>query len=262
MITQETLYLRETTRGIGRDRTTGEDHWLDVVDHASLVVAGQTGSGKSNVLNVLIAGMLHNWEAYERIDLVDLKYGVEFGMLEGVRPNISLVTEYEELPALLRELNTLIKERSLAMRGKEKRWSGKTRLVMFDEMATLTHVPLVTREAKAENAQLVADIASVLMKGRSAGVKVVAATQRPHADDIPSSIRFNMGARMCGKVFERSVIANVFGDAQELDDIRPADFPPGCFYSDLGDGQRRLIQVPRIADDIREVLSLQTSSSV
>ncbi|MBI1384724.1 MAG: DUF87 domain-containing protein [Rhizobiales bacterium] len=240
---------------VGRCRDDDSDAWLDVADHPSTFIAGQTGSGKSNLLNVLIAGMLHNIAHYETIVLVDLKHGGEFGGLEGQLPNVRLVTEYEELPRLFQELNATIAARYREARAaRQKRYPGKTIMVVFDEVATITHVPLATREAKAENAQLIADMASVLMKGRAARVKMIAATQRPHADAVPSVIRFNMGARLVGRVYERAAIANVFGDAQELEDIRPADFPAGCFYADLGDGRRRLIQVPFIADDLGMLL--------
>ncbi|MEM1371840.1 MAG: FtsK/SpoIIIE domain-containing protein [Pseudomonadota bacterium] len=255
-------HLREGQLYVGPDRDTGEQAWLDVRMHPSMLIAGQSGCGKSTLMNVLIAGALHNNEAYETIHLVDLKGGVEFADYEDARPNVSLIEDYEALPALFRSLNDVIKQRLKAMRKREKFYSGKTILVVFDELATITHVPLPTREAKVKNAQLIADIAHVLMKGRAAGVKVIAATQRPHADAIPTSIRFNMGARMCGKVFERSVVANVFGDAEELGDIRPADFRPGCFYSDFSDGQRRLIQAPLVANNISELIGPSEQESL
>ena len=73
-------------------------------------------------------------------------------------------------------------------------------LFIIDEMAELTMKSgLKTTEAKQEDAykdEIVSIISSIAQLGRSAGVHVLVATQKPNATVVPTILRSNLGLRV------------------------------------------------------------------
>ena len=73
-------------------------------------------------------------------------------------------------------------------------------LFIVDEMAELTMKSgLKTTEAKQEDAykdEIVSIISSIAQLGRSAGVHVLVATQKPNATVVPTILRSNLGLRV------------------------------------------------------------------
>ena len=153
---------------------------LDVVNDAAFV-AGMRGTGKSSFLQQIVAGaaLCNDVE----LALCDMKEGAEFYAWQHV------VRHWADNPAaaaaLIRHLLTEREERSRRLRDmKLRKWQPGCGmpfvLLVIDEAAELDN-------GGAESAQGM--LTKLLRLGRAQGIGVIAATQRPSADWIDTSMR-------------------------------------------------------------------------
>jgi len=164
----------------------GQEVWFELSDdppHA--ILAGTAGSGKSNLLHVLIQGLLHRFAPDElNLYLLDYKDGVEFNVYAGAKiPQIKFVATVNDSEYGINALKYFQEE--ITRRNTEFKNSGakdisvmrKTTgkqipriLLIIDEFQVLINDPTVTEEAY----KLLSDI---LKRGRSVGIHVLLATQ-------------------------------------------------------------------------------------
>jgi S-DNA-T family DNA segregation ATPase FtsK/SpoIIIE len=169
------------------------------------LVAGSTGSGKSEWLKAFVASMLLRSKPENvQIALIDPKI-LTFGGVEG-SPYLwrSVATTLADAMAILRDAVAEMDARyHLLARGSfvnlgERVKAGKTDLpflvLIFDEFADLI---LAGREDKKEFESLIARIAG---KGRAAGIHLVLATQRPDRAVVTGLIKANLPLKVCLKV--------------------------------------------------------------
>ena len=200
------------------------------------VVAGSTGSGKSEWLKALVASMLlRSTRESVQIALIDPKI-LTFAGVEGSpylwRP---VATTLADAMAILREAVTEMDTRyQVLARGGfvnlgERFKAGKTDLpflvLIFDEFADLI---LAGREDKKEFESLVARIAG---KGRTAGIHLVLATQRPDRAVVTGLIKANLPLKVCLKV-ANAVNAQIALDEPGAESL----FGKGDLLCDLGKG--------------------------
>jgi S-DNA-T family DNA segregation ATPase FtsK/SpoIIIE len=158
----------------------------------NLLAAGEPGAGKSVGLNLIVAHAALSADC--RLILIDGKR-VELGLWRAcaesfIGPNIAEAIE------LLRRLQSTMDTRydELLDTGRRKitRTSGlPVVLVVFDELAYFSATIGETKQQK----EFVALVRDLVARGRAAGIIVVAATQRPSADIIPTSLRDLFGYR-------------------------------------------------------------------
>jgi S-DNA-T family DNA segregation ATPase FtsK/SpoIIIE len=200
------------------------------------LVAGSTGSGKSEWLKAMVASMLLRSRPEQvKIALIDPKI-LTFAGVEGSpylwRPVATTLTE------ALKILRDSVKEmdaryQTLAGEGfvnlGERIKAGKTDLpflvLIFDEFADLI---LAGREDKKEFEALVARIAG---KGRAAGVHLVLATQRPDRAVVTGLIKSNLPLKICLKV-ANAVNAQIVLDEPGAESL----FGKGDLLCDYGKG--------------------------
>ena len=154
-------------------------------DPPHAVLAGTAGSGKSNLLHVLIQGLLHRFSPDElHLYLLDYKDGVEFNMYAGAKvPQIKFVATVNDSEYGINALKYFQDE--ITRRNNEfkannakdisvmRKTTGKQIpriLLIIDEFQVLLNDAAVTEEAY----KLFSDI---LKRGRSAGIHVLLATQ-------------------------------------------------------------------------------------
>jgi S-DNA-T family DNA segregation ATPase FtsK/SpoIIIE len=200
------------------------------------LVAGSTGSGKSEWLKALVASMLlRSTPENVQIALIDPKI-LTFAGVEGSpylwRP---VATTLADALAILRDAVAEMDARyHVLARGGfinlgERFKSGKSDLpflvLIFDEFADLI---LAGREDKKEFESLVARIAG---KGRAAGIHLVLATQRPDRAVVTGLIKANLPLKVCLKV------ANAVNSQIVLDEPGAESlFGKGDLLCDLGKG--------------------------
>lgn len=176
----------------------------DLAKAPHLLVAGTTGSGKSNYLHTLIDAMLCNKNCY--VNMIDCKK-VEFTVYDKCANVYTDVDgAYFITAAYLRMMN----ERYDAMQKegytdfKEYRKAHpdeKYSVLIVDELADL----LMNKEDKKELSWRFQKIAQI---GRAAGFHMVLATQRPDCKtidgvlkaNIPTRISFNVSSRVDSQV--------------------------------------------------------------
>jgi S-DNA-T family DNA segregation ATPase FtsK/SpoIIIE len=200
------------------------------------LVAGSTGSGKSEWLKAMVASMLLRSSPEQvKIALIDPKI-LTFSGVAGSpylwRPVATTLAEaLEILRDSVKEMDA--RYQILAREGVvnlgERIKAGKTDLpflvLIFDEFADLI---LAGREDKKEFEALVARIAG---KGRAAGIHLVLATQRPDRAVVTGLIKSNLPLKVCLKV-ANAVNAQIVLDEPGAESL----FGKGDLLCDFGKG--------------------------
>jgi S-DNA-T family DNA segregation ATPase FtsK/SpoIIIE len=207
------------TVGIGPDGPLE----LDLArDGPHALVAGTSGSGKSAFLLTWLAALaaVHPPELVAFL-LVDFKGGAAFEPLRGLPHVAGIVTDLDE-PEALRAVASLRAE--LRLREERLREAGARDLIELGLERVLPRLVIVVDEFQAmverlpDLAPLIADIAS---RGRSLGVHLVLAAQRPNGV-VRESVLANCGLRVSLRVLHRADSVAVLGVE------RAAALDPSC----------------------------------
>ena len=188
--------------GVGID---GEVLTADFSDSnmCHLLVAGTSGSGKSEFLKCLVASLMvkHPPRAL-RLSIIDPKI-LTFGALKNSRHlGGPVLTQIGEAIACLETAVAEMDARyarladegfeNLGQRGAEK--DLPFRVILFDEFADLVLA------GKQEREQFESLVARVAQKGRAAGIHLVLATQRPDSKIVTGLIKSNLPLKVCLRV--------------------------------------------------------------
>jgi S-DNA-T family DNA segregation ATPase FtsK/SpoIIIE len=181
-------------KDIAGDAVVGE---LNKMPH--LLIAGQTGSGKSVMINTLLTSLLYrNSPSDMRLILVDPKQ-VEMAPYEDIPHLLTpIITEPEKcISALKWAVNEMERRYSLLAEQKLrdiKSYNAKNNeeampyiVIVIDELADLMMV--AARDVEAL-------IVRLAQKARAVGIHLVLATQRPSVDVITGLIKANVPARI------------------------------------------------------------------
>jgi len=178
---------------------------LSSADSPHLLVAGTTGSGKSVALDTILKGLVRYDKSALRLRLVDPK-GTELIDFEGdphldgmigmdATDAIEILEEtVEEMAARYKDMKAmrtrkLVEYNSKVDKSDQKPWI----VIVLDEYADLTSDP-------EEKKQIESLLKRLTQKARAAGIHVIAATQRPSADVISTTIRSNFPAQLALRV--------------------------------------------------------------
>ncbi len=191
-------------------------------DGPHLLVAGTTGSGKSELLATLVAGLAAAAPpSVTSFVLIDYKGGAGFADLARLPHSAGLITDLD--PALaergLASLRAEVRRRERILAGAGAadlaalREAGVPDLpprlvIVVDEFATLA----------ADLPGFLAGLVDVAQRGRSLGLHLVLATQRP-AGVVSPAIRANSAARICLRVLDDA-------DSRDVIDIPDAAWLP------------------------------------
>ncbi len=232
--------------------------WYDVKGKPHLLVAGSSESGKSNLVNGIIATNASMYSPRElRIVLIDMKGGIEFTHWDEL-PHVlwDMVKDVDEAEARLEHLVHIMKRRNgiqAAVKAKNiNAYNAKVDpdkrlervLVVIDELNNF--VGLGAQTERIHNL-----LALLTSQGRAVGIHVIMSTQHAEVKVIPGRIQTNAATRMCGWVPNIHASMNVLGtpEATRIDNI------PGRFAANAG-RENIVVQVPYITDqDIQGVVS-------
>jgi S-DNA-T family DNA segregation ATPase FtsK/SpoIIIE len=155
-------------------------------DVAHVLIAGTTGSGKTELMRAMTASLaLGNRQAALQLALIDPK-GRGLGPLAALPHLMAPLTSTPQ--AVLRLLERLVEE---MMRRDEEGVSTPHIVIVVDELADL----LMTGGKEAE-----ALLTRIAQRGREAGLHLVAGTQKPSASVLGSMLRANFPVRLVGRV--------------------------------------------------------------
>lgn len=188
---------------------------IDLVsDGPHMLAAGTTGAGKSELLRTLVVGLASEQPPdVVSFVLVDFKGGGAFDLVAPLPHVAAVVTDLDPLEAgrALRGLRAEILDREHRLRDMEvsdvsdidrlhPRAFGRM-VVIVDEFAALAD----------ELPEFLDGLVDIARRGRSLGVHLVLATQRP-AGVVTGQIRANTNLRLCLRVQDRSDSVDVIDD--------------------------------------------------
>jgi len=185
--------------GVGKD-IAGEPIIADLEEMPHLLIAGQTKSGKSVMINSLLASFLYrNSPSDLKLILIDPKH-VEMAPYDDIPHLITpVITESEKCISALkwsvaemeRRLKTFAEFKQRDIKGYndlKKDEGGMPRIVIvIDELSDLMMISARDVEAL---------VARIAQKARAAGIHLVLATQRPDANVVTGIIKANVPARI------------------------------------------------------------------
>jgi S-DNA-T family DNA segregation ATPase FtsK/SpoIIIE len=200
---------------IGKD-IAGKPVIADLAKMPHLLVAGQTGSGKSVMINTLLSSLLYrNGPSELKLILVDPKT-VELTPYNDIPHLLTpVITEPEKCISALkwavaemeRRYRTLaeVKKRNIAEYNDLKNHESMPYIVIvIDELADL--MMMAARDVEAL-------IVRIAQKARAVGIHLILATQRPSVDVITGLIKANVPARIAfttaGQVDSRTIIDQI-----------------------------------------------------
>jgi DNA segregation ATPase FtsK/SpoIIIE, S-DNA-T family len=202
----------------------------------NLLNGGEPGSGKSSLLNTIIAHAALSADC--RLWLFDGKI-VELGLWRPVA-DVFVGNNMGDALSRLRELQAEMEIRYRLLEAADRRKilpidPLDVILCVVDELAYYS----VTTGSKDEQEEFRTLVRDLVARGRAAGVIVVAATQRPSADIIPTSLRDLFGFRVafrCTTDSSSDIILSV-GWAKEgysAKNVRPEDVGVGYLLAEGG----------------------------
>ena len=222
--------------GIGLTGLVGMD--LQHSPHA--FIAGETGSGKSNLLKCML------YQAFKKdydIVLIDFKRGVSFAHFGDM---VMLIYEYEDARNVLEEMVEETKRRLDSFREMKvdnindyNRYAVepfKRKIIFIDELAEL----LKTRDKELSNS-LYDSLETLTRLSRAVGIHLIMGIQRPDSTVVNGQIKNNVSFRVCGRFVDREPSRIMLGcdDASSLPNIKGRFIVKGndmqevqCFYYD------------------------------
>ncbi len=222
----------------GGDIVTG-----DLADSATphLLVAGNSGSGKSVLLKTIVASLVHfHGPAALRLTLLDPKR-VTFlagGFVNALQAHLDSPVLYgleDAMPCFERFVDVMQERYALFEQAQvsdlheyNDRVAEGRRLarhvIVMDEFQD------ITAERKASQA-FCGVVARLGAKARAAGVHLVLATQRPDRETVPPSLKANLGGKIALRV-SSAVNSRVILDAAGAERL----LGKGDLYAELGKG--------------------------
>ena len=212
-VTASDLWSRWERPEFGLSVPLGEDRFGNVVDidftssnSPHLLIGGTTGSGKSEALNAILAGITEHYLPVEvRLKLIDPK-GTELEHLSECKHLDGEIgwDEDDAIEILARAVEEMQSRYAKFKRSKVKslgdynarvckeecipRW-----VIVLDEYADLTSEP--------ESKKIIeGHLKRLAQKARAAGIHVIIATQKPDATVISTNLRSNLPAQLALRV--------------------------------------------------------------
>jgi len=225
----------------------GEPVYLNLV-YRNLLAGGEPGGGKSGLLNTIAAHAALSIDT--RLVLFDGKL-VELGMWEDVADEF-IGPDITHALTVLRRLQTVMNNRYAWLRAQ-----GRRKIVVADRLSVITVIldeiafysaTIGTKEEREEFVSLLRDLVA---RGRAAGIPVVAATQRPSFDIIPTSLRDLFGYRAAFRCTTPNSSNIVLGHGWAEQGYTATDIAPtnqGAAYLIAEGGVPRRIKVAYLSD--------------
>lgn len=239
---------------------------LDLVaDGPHALIAGTTGSGKSEFLLSWTLAMAHRYSPEMlNVFFIDFKGGATFAPLRTLPHQVGLVTDLSEqqlarvfvsLYAELRRRERLFAQVGChSIEGYRATGTIMPRLViMVDEFAAVLQ----------EHPELVDVFIGLAQRGRSLGIHLVMATQRP-AGVVPASLLANLGLRIAFRTAD-AVESQLIVDSDAAAGLSPAT--PGRAVLQRSHAEHELVQMVAVdtkaeATGVRILAEFQCTESV
>lgn len=198
---------------------------LNRVPH--VLVAGETGSGKSVILRCILWQMILQGS---KVYMIDFKGGVEFGKQYEYYGEV--ITEREralEVLTLLVEENAyrlkIFRDMEVKNLSEYNRKTGQNlcRIGVFsDELAEMLDKKGVSKEQKKIYEEIEGKLSTLARLSRATGINLFLGVQRPDANVLTGQIKNNIPVRISGRFADKTASEIVLGNtaAVDLPDIK------------------------------------------
>ncbi len=229
--------------------------WLDLNENAHGphgIIAGTTGAGKSELLQSLIIGLAITHHPHlVNFVLVDFKGGAAFKAFEKLPHTVGMVTDLSgrlterALTALKSELKRRehILSRANARKIAEYQALRAQNPAAYEPLPNLLIIIDEFAELAREHPTFMEGLVSVVQKGRSLGVHLILATQKPTGSVNPN-IWSNLKFRICLRVASLQDSRDMLGRSEAA--LLPSTIP-GRAYFQIGSEIFELFQSARIS---------------
>ncbi|WP_022872372.1 FtsK/SpoIIIE domain-containing protein [Nesterenkonia alba] len=209
---------------VGRSQTG--DTVLDLVsDGPHVLIAGTTGSGKSELLKTLLLSLAASYSPEElNFVLIDFKGGATFHQLGRLEHTLSVVTDLSQAQAertLEGIRSELVRREELFLQAGAGDYTEYRQLKPQDPLARILLVIDEFRIFSHELPDTMDELMRVATLGRSLGLHLVLATQRPQGV-VTADIRANIGATIALRVRSEDESRELIGTAEAAEIPRTA----------------------------------------
>ncbi|GAA4771540.1 FtsK/SpoIIIE domain-containing protein [Microbacterium gilvum] len=190
-------------------------------DGPHALVAGTTGSGKSEFLQALVVGLaMANRPDALNFVLIDYKGGSAFADCERLPHTVGMVTNLDarETERALASLDAELKRREqvlreMAAKDIDAAWAKDAETAARRGLARLMIVIDEFAELRTELPEFIDGLVRIARVGRSLGVNLVLATQRPSGVVTPE-MQSNINLRVALRVTDRGDSSDVLGSGE------------------------------------------------
>jgi energy-coupling factor transporter ATP-binding protein EcfA2 len=204
---------------------------VDMNRFPHLLIGGESGSGKSRLILLMLTNLIHNHKNVD-IYLIQIRKSdlAVFKNCEQVR---YMARTLEEARDMLKEIDDLCIKReniideltadgiyNISDYNKIKRRKMKYVYVVLDEFSFFMTSAGEDKEIKALKNEILSYIKKLVMVGRSLGIFIICSLQKPTASSIPSDIKSLLSTRISFKQLDSqaSIVVLGNGDATELEE--------------------------------------------
>lgn len=244
----------KATIGVVEDNKPRELRFENRYDGAHCLIAGSTGSGKTELLTTLVIGMALNYHPQMlNFIFVDYKGGNEFDSFTALPHCVGLIKEVHNLPLLFSAFSDIITERQRLLQN------NNTNSIMDYHRVNSIHgtrspLPylfiLINQfdELSHFHPQYIDQIRPLLRMGRSMGIHVVLALQQFSSPMRP--LKRNFSLRICFRVNDKGTSEELL-NGSDIAFSQTFTFMPGRGYISVG--SKRAVQP--------EILQVASTSS-
>ncbi|MBH0156006.1 DNA translocase FtsK [Fictibacillus sp. 5RED26] len=246
---------------IGKDKN-GKIILVDLIKHPHLLVAGETGSGKSVFLRTMITSLIQHMKPGQlELYLGDPKM-VEFFLFENVPIVKGFANEPDEIGKMVQKVVKQMKTRKKLMKEEKvphiDKYNKKAEkklpyiLLCIDEFAELQSEGSIKK-----------DIEWISSQGRAFGIILCLSLQRPDRDTMDGKLKNNMTMRIAFKMADK-VNSRIILDSYEAASISSEDsgrmfyklngiHEAQAFYLDEEDAETILEEYKSIEEEVNIV---------
>lgn len=251
--------------GVGADGPMA----LDLVgDGPHAIIVGTTGAGKSELLRTVVMSLaLNNSPTVLNLVLVDYKGGSAFDVCADLPHVVAVVTDLERdghentARRMLRGLEAELRRRETVLRV-----AGVSTQVEYEHLPAAATQPMARlivvidelAALRADVPDVVAALASVAQRGRSLGLHLIVATQRP-GSELSGDIVANASVRIALRLAAREDSIQVLGHPMAAGLPRTR---PGRAALSVGGGAPEVFQTLQVGEDLPSLVSMVRAAAV
>jgi S-DNA-T family DNA segregation ATPase FtsK/SpoIIIE len=228
------------------------DYYKSLENQTSMITVAESGSGKSNLLNLLLYSIFYNYEdgaENQSIDftyLIDLK-GNELSLFR--YKDTEFIDNIENVAITFSKLKDEMYRRYKSMRENgDKLYKGKPIYVVIDEVGTIG-----TYHDKKLRDSIFNDMIELFQKGRACKIIFLIFAQKCDSTNIPSNVLTNIQTRILMKTDSDFNTNSTIGTKEQIEEITHLEvknFNKGrAIIKDGLSSDIALLQVPYISEE-------------